>query len=99
MVCDEADDQDLPEEKVPERVRRAAGGFRQLQVQLLASEQAMHEGVARFYLDDTEGDARTAKQRLSMPPLFILRSNHSLQAPLLPPHATDFTTPVAGLSV
>lgn len=71
MVCEEADEQDLPEEKVPERVRKAAGGFRQLQVQLLASEQAMHEGVARFYLEDTEGDARTAKQRLRMLPLCV----------------------------
>jgi hypothetical protein len=63
-VCEKEDEQEIPEETVPERVKKASGGFRQLQAQLMASEQAVHENVARFYLDDTEGDARTAKQRL-----------------------------------
>lgn len=72
VICNKAEEQDLPEEKVPERVRKADGGFRQLQAQLLAAESATHEGVARFYLDGTEGDARAAKQRLRAFPCLSL---------------------------
>lgn len=82
VVWSTDDEPEIPEERIPERARSGETGFRRLQVQLLAEEQGVPQGVARYYLEDTTGNVRAAKERHS--------THRSLDSELIVEHMTVY---------